>query len=336
MSGHGWGGKGGIAGGAEAAVALRPRARAPPLAAASARDDGRVRTRRRPGLRHPAARPGVCPGGGAGLSGRATHQPPLARSRALPGSLAMANVSPATRLLEKRRQMFEVQEALEVQKQEFARKVRALAGGGRPVGGALLLRRVARPVAARVGLGGGGSRAEPRARRWRPLPCPGGGVPQARGGPEEARPGAAGEPYPFQQVPAGGAPAPAPGCAQAARRQRVAAMQPACQLQGVRKRRHAGMRPARWARSLTAPFSTLRRRRTMRSGRAPRKRRRTRSRRASPRTQRLPSCPRPLRRWGRSASASTASWSAACGAHACAWRRAAGQAGGSGRCELSG
>ena len=36
----------------------------------------------------------------------------------------MTNVSPATRLLEKRRQMFEVQEALEVQKQDFARKVR--------------------------------------------------------------------------------------------------------------------------------------------------------------------------------------------------------------------
>lgn len=31
------------------------------------------------------------------------------------------DVSPATRLLEKRRQMFEVQEALETQKEEFAR-----------------------------------------------------------------------------------------------------------------------------------------------------------------------------------------------------------------------
>jgi hypothetical protein len=37
--------------------------------------------------------------------------------------MALENVSPATRLLEKRRQMFEVQEALELQKQEFARKV---------------------------------------------------------------------------------------------------------------------------------------------------------------------------------------------------------------------
>jgi len=36
--------------------------------------------------------------------------------------LNLDNVSPATRLLEKRRQMFEVQEALETQKEEFARK----------------------------------------------------------------------------------------------------------------------------------------------------------------------------------------------------------------------
>eukprot|EP00296_Roombia_truncata_P000143 JP435805.1.p1 GENE.JP435805.1~~JP435805.1.p1 ORF type:complete len:299 (+),score=43.75 JP435805.1:1-897(+) len=35
--------------------------------------------------------------------------------------LSLDNVSPATRLLEKRRQMFEVQEALETQKEEFAR-----------------------------------------------------------------------------------------------------------------------------------------------------------------------------------------------------------------------
>ncbi|KAF6257143.1 flagellar associated protein [Scenedesmus sp. NREL 46B-D3] len=34
----------------------------------------------------------------------------------------LENASPSTRLLEKRRQMFEVQEALELQKQEFARK----------------------------------------------------------------------------------------------------------------------------------------------------------------------------------------------------------------------
>ena len=36
--------------------------------------------------------------------------------------LTLDHVSPATRLLEKRRQMFEVQEALDAQKQEFARR----------------------------------------------------------------------------------------------------------------------------------------------------------------------------------------------------------------------
>jgi hypothetical protein len=41
----------------------------------------------------------------------------------LPQTLVLDHVSPATRLLEKRRQMFEVQEALEAQKQEFNRKV---------------------------------------------------------------------------------------------------------------------------------------------------------------------------------------------------------------------
>lgn len=40
--------------------------------------------------------------------------------------LVLDHVSPATRLLEKRRQMFEVQEALEAQKAEFSRKVGAL------------------------------------------------------------------------------------------------------------------------------------------------------------------------------------------------------------------
>lgn len=44
--------------------------------------------------------------------------------RMLPQTLVLDHVSPATRLLEKRRQMFEVQEALEHQKQEFNRKVR--------------------------------------------------------------------------------------------------------------------------------------------------------------------------------------------------------------------
>ena len=40
-------------------------------------------------------------------------------SNALPQTLMFDHVSPATRLLEKRRQMFEVQEALNLQKDEF-------------------------------------------------------------------------------------------------------------------------------------------------------------------------------------------------------------------------
>lgn len=43
--------------------------------------------------------------------------------RMLPHTLVLEHVCPATRLLEKRRQMFEVQEALEAHKQEFNRKV---------------------------------------------------------------------------------------------------------------------------------------------------------------------------------------------------------------------
>lgn len=46
--------------------------------------------------------------------------------RSVPRTLVMDHVSPATRLLEKRRQMFEVQEALELQKEEFNKKVSAL------------------------------------------------------------------------------------------------------------------------------------------------------------------------------------------------------------------
>ncbi|KAK9823584.1 hypothetical protein WJX72_003990 [[Myrmecia] bisecta] len=44
------------------------------------------------------------------------------RKKMVPHTLVLEHVSPATRLLEKRRQMFEVQEALEQQKQEFHRK----------------------------------------------------------------------------------------------------------------------------------------------------------------------------------------------------------------------
>jgi len=43
----------------------------------------------------------------------------------LPQTLTLDHVSPATRLLEKRRQMFEVQEALDAQKEEFARRENA-------------------------------------------------------------------------------------------------------------------------------------------------------------------------------------------------------------------
>jgi len=52
-----------------------------------------------------------------------TQSPPPTVPRNMPRTLALENVSPATRLLEKRRQMFEVQEALEQQKQEFNQKV---------------------------------------------------------------------------------------------------------------------------------------------------------------------------------------------------------------------
>ncbi|ETV80053.1 hypothetical protein H257_06458 [Aphanomyces astaci] len=41
---------------------------------------------------------------------------------AMPQTLTLDHVSPATRLLEKRRQMFEVQEALDAQKEEFSRR----------------------------------------------------------------------------------------------------------------------------------------------------------------------------------------------------------------------
>lgn len=46
----------------------------------------------------------------------------MAKRKTLPHTLVLEHVSPATRLLEKRRQMFEVQEALEQQKREFFRK----------------------------------------------------------------------------------------------------------------------------------------------------------------------------------------------------------------------
>ena len=44
------------------------------------------------------------------------------KGKGLPQTLTLDHVSPATRLLEKRRQMFEVQEALNAQKEDFARR----------------------------------------------------------------------------------------------------------------------------------------------------------------------------------------------------------------------
>ncbi|TMW57072.1 hypothetical protein Poli38472_002997 [Pythium oligandrum] len=46
----------------------------------------------------------------------------MGRPSKVPQTLTLDHVSPATRLLEKRRQMFEVQEALDAQKEEFARR----------------------------------------------------------------------------------------------------------------------------------------------------------------------------------------------------------------------
>ncbi len=47
------------------------------------------------------------------------------KGKGLPQTLTLDHVSPATRLLEKRRQMFEVQEALNAQKEDFARREEA-------------------------------------------------------------------------------------------------------------------------------------------------------------------------------------------------------------------
>ena len=53
---------------------------------------------------------------------RSVPLPIFFRNRNLPQQLTLDHVSPATRLLEKRRQMFEVQEALDAQKEEFQRR----------------------------------------------------------------------------------------------------------------------------------------------------------------------------------------------------------------------
>ena len=52
------------------------------------------------------------------------------RNKNLPQTLTLDHVSPATRLLEKRRQMFEVQEALDAQKEEVSERVTREWGGG--------------------------------------------------------------------------------------------------------------------------------------------------------------------------------------------------------------
>lgn len=62
--------------------------------------------------------------------GRPTYMTLVSAHRQIPHTLVLEHVSPATRLLEKRRQMFEVQEALEQQKQDYARKVPGLVQGG--------------------------------------------------------------------------------------------------------------------------------------------------------------------------------------------------------------
>lgn len=58
-------------------------------------------------------------GGGSGGGGQQGQGSMPASG--LPQALILEHVSPATRLLEKRRQMFEVQEALDAQKEEFGK-----------------------------------------------------------------------------------------------------------------------------------------------------------------------------------------------------------------------
>ncbi|KAH9111551.1 hypothetical protein LEN26_011056 [Aphanomyces euteiches] len=53
---------------------------------------------------------------------RLMHASNVDRKLMMPQTLTLDHVSPATRLLEKRRQMFEVQEALDAQKEEFSRR----------------------------------------------------------------------------------------------------------------------------------------------------------------------------------------------------------------------
>ena len=62
------------------------------------------------------------PAGQTAHSSATMAAPSKQRNRSLPQQLTLDHVSPATRLLEKRRHMFEVQEALDAQKEEFQRR----------------------------------------------------------------------------------------------------------------------------------------------------------------------------------------------------------------------
>lgn len=57
----------------------------------------------------------------SGVDGGGGGRGPSMAAAGVPHNFVLDHVSPATRLLEKRRQMFEIQEALEAQKEEFSR-----------------------------------------------------------------------------------------------------------------------------------------------------------------------------------------------------------------------
>lgn len=187
--------------------------------------------------------------------------------------LPLDNVSPATRLLEKRRQMFEVQEALEQQKAEFERKARArplpstpTAAGGcsAPAGVMLVMDPVAMtpcsPAAWHAHAGRACSKPlhGERCARTPPHALPahaGRSVQAARGGTQKAGPGPARKPHQVQQVPAGG-PQHAtcrqlrPCCRQCARAHCMSRKQRASWAGGLRRRGPScwhGVAPARMA-----------------------------------------------------------------------------------------
>lgn len=71
---------------------------------------------------------------GGAISGVDGNEGDPSGATGMPHNFLLDHVSPATRLLEKRRQMFEIQEALEAQKEEFSRCLRARDGDGVNVG----------------------------------------------------------------------------------------------------------------------------------------------------------------------------------------------------------